>query len=76
MLRSCVIDFNEYWEDHLALIKFAYNNSYHSSIKMAPYESLCWRRRKSPISRFEVGEVGLIGQNFVHHAMDKVKIIN
>ncbi|XP_070010561.1 uncharacterized protein [Nicotiana sylvestris] len=35
MLRACVIDFKGNWDDHLPLIEFAYNNSYHSSIKMA-----------------------------------------
>nr|WMB96861.1 hypothetical protein [Solanum melongena]WMB97140.1 hypothetical protein [Solanum aethiopicum] len=38
MLRACVIDFKGNWDDHLPLIEFAYNNSFHSSIQMAPYE--------------------------------------
>ncbi|WMV08025.1 hypothetical protein MTR67_001410 [Solanum verrucosum] len=37
MLRAFVIDFKGNWDDHLPLIEFAYNNSYHSSIQMAPY---------------------------------------
>ena len=36
MLRACVIDFRGNWDDHLPLIEFSYNNSYHSSIGMAP----------------------------------------
>ncbi|MEN2638788.1 hypothetical protein, partial [Acinetobacter baumannii] len=40
MLRACVIDFKGSWDDHLPLIEFAYNNSCHSCIKMAPYEAL------------------------------------
>ncbi|XP_070056923.1 uncharacterized protein [Nicotiana tomentosiformis] len=40
MLRACVIDFRGRWDDHLPLIEFAYNNSYHSSIQMVPYEDL------------------------------------
>ncbi|MCF6818981.1 hypothetical protein L3H38_11075, partial [Corynebacterium sp. MC-19] len=39
MLRACALDFKGSWVDHLPLIEFAYNNSYHSSIKMAPYEA-------------------------------------
>ena len=39
MLRACVIDFNGSWDDHLSLTEFSYNNSYHSSIQMAPYEA-------------------------------------
>ncbi|GKE22077.1 putative reverse transcriptase domain-containing protein [Tanacetum coccineum] len=40
MLRSCVIDFGKGWERHLPLIEFSYNNSYHASIKAAPFEAL------------------------------------
>ena len=40
MLRMCVIDFGGQWNLHLPLIEFAYNNSYHASIGMAPYEAL------------------------------------
>ncbi|XP_070050485.1 uncharacterized protein, partial [Nicotiana tomentosiformis] len=54
MLRACVLDFKGNWDDHLALIEFAYNNSYHSSIKMAPYEALYGRRCRSPVGWFEV----------------------
>ncbi|GJW46300.1 putative reverse transcriptase domain-containing protein [Tanacetum coccineum] len=40
MLRACVIDFGNGWEGHLPLIEFSYNNSYHASIKAAPFEAL------------------------------------
>nr|GEX09344.1 putative reverse transcriptase domain-containing protein [Tanacetum cinerariifolium] len=40
MLRACVIDFGNGWERHLPLIEFSYNNSYHASIKAAPFEVL------------------------------------
>ncbi|KAJ0592474.1 putative nucleotidyltransferase, Ribonuclease H [Helianthus annuus] len=40
MLRACVIDFGGNWDEHLPLIEFAYNNSYHASIKAAPFEAL------------------------------------
>ena len=40
MLRASIFDFGGYWDDHVALIEFAYNNNFHSSIKMAPYEAL------------------------------------
>ncbi|WMV54849.1 hypothetical protein MTR67_048234 [Solanum verrucosum] len=33
MLRACMIDFKGNWDDHLPLIEFSYNNSYHFSIK-------------------------------------------
>nr|GEY65978.1 putative reverse transcriptase domain-containing protein [Tanacetum cinerariifolium] len=40
MLRACVIDFGNGWEKHLPLVEFSYNNSYHASIKAAPFEAL------------------------------------
>ena len=44
MLREFMIDFKGIWDDHLPLIEFSYNNSYHSSIGMAPFEALYGRR--------------------------------
>ena len=43
MLRACVLDLKGSWEEHLPLVKFAYNNSYQASIQMAPYEALYGR---------------------------------
>ncbi|GJY64633.1 reverse transcriptase domain-containing protein [Tanacetum coccineum] len=40
MLRACVIDFRKGWDKHLPLVEFSYNNSYHASIKAAPFEEL------------------------------------
>nr|GEW97811.1 putative reverse transcriptase domain-containing protein [Tanacetum cinerariifolium] len=40
MLRACVIDFGKGWDRHLPLIEFSDNNSYHASIKAAPFEAL------------------------------------
>ena len=44
MLRACVLEYGGSWDSHLPLIEFAYNNSYHSSIGMPPYEMLYGRR--------------------------------
>ncbi|XP_070025088.1 uncharacterized protein [Nicotiana sylvestris] len=75
MLRSCVLDFKGNWDDHLPLIEFAYNNSFHVSIQMALFEALYGRRCRSPIGWFEVGEAELLGPDLVHQAMEKVRII-
>ena len=39
MLRMCIMDLGGSWNDHLPLVEFSYNNSYHSSIEMAPCET-------------------------------------
>ncbi|GKA55694.1 putative reverse transcriptase domain-containing protein [Tanacetum coccineum] len=49
MLRACEIDFGNGWDRHLSLIEFSYNNSYHASIKAAPFEALYGRKCRSPI---------------------------
>ncbi|KAD3337351.1 hypothetical protein E3N88_32871 [Mikania micrantha] len=49
MLRACVIDFGGSWDSHLPLVEFSYNNSYHASIGMAPFEALYGRKCRSPI---------------------------
>ena len=75
MLRACVIDFKGSWDENLSLIEFAYNNSYHSSIQMAPFEALYGRKCRSPINWFEVVEIALIGPDLVFEAMEKVRLI-
>jgi transposase InsO family protein len=55
MLRLCVLDFKGSWIQYLPLVEFAYNNSYHASIEMAPYEALYGRKCRSPLYWDEVG---------------------
>nr|GEW76230.1 putative reverse transcriptase domain-containing protein [Tanacetum cinerariifolium] len=57
MLRACVIDFRKGWEKHLPLVEFSYNNSYHASIKAAPFEALYGRKCRSPVCWAKVGDV-------------------
>ncbi|GJZ47375.1 putative reverse transcriptase domain-containing protein [Tanacetum coccineum] len=57
MLRACVIDFGNGWVKHLPLVEFSYNNSYHASIKTAPFEALYGRKCRLPVCWAEVGEV-------------------
>ena len=56
MLRAYVLDLKCSWETHLPLIEIAYNDIYHSSIGMAPFEALYGRKCRSPICWNEVGE--------------------
>nr|GEV86892.1 reverse transcriptase domain-containing protein [Tanacetum cinerariifolium] len=56
MLRACAIDFGKGWVNHLPLVEFSYNNSYHASIKAAPFEALYGRKCRSPVCWTEVGE--------------------
>nr|GFA21610.1 putative reverse transcriptase domain-containing protein [Tanacetum cinerariifolium] len=49
MLQAYVIDFRSSWDKHMPLVEFSYNNSYHASIKAAPFEALYGRKCRSPI---------------------------
>ncbi|GJT57420.1 putative reverse transcriptase domain-containing protein [Tanacetum coccineum] len=66
MLRACVIDFGTGWVRHLPLVEFSYNNSYHASIKGAPFEALYGRKCRSPVCWAEIGQVQLTGPEMVH----------
>ncbi|GKD78969.1 putative reverse transcriptase domain-containing protein, partial [Tanacetum coccineum] len=61
MLRACAIDFGKGWVNHLPLIEFSYNNSYHASIMAAPFEALYGRKCHSPVCWTEVGEAQILG---------------
>ncbi|MDF3573288.1 hypothetical protein, partial [Enterobacter cloacae] len=86
MLRACVLDFGESWEDSLPLVEFSYNNSYHASIGMAPYEALYGRPCRSPTCWGEVGERSFwksefekknpkLGPEIIRETSEKIEII-
>ncbi|GJR78480.1 putative reverse transcriptase domain-containing protein [Tanacetum coccineum] len=65
MLRACVIDFGGSWDRHLPLVEFSYNNSYHASIKAAPYEALYGRKCRLPVCWSEVRDSQLTGPELI-----------
>nr|GEW48468.1 putative reverse transcriptase domain-containing protein [Tanacetum cinerariifolium] len=72
MLRACAIDFGKGWERHLPLVEFPYNNSYHASIKAAPFEALYGRKCRSPVCWAEVGDTQLTGPEIIHVTNEKI----
>nr|GFA18046.1 putative reverse transcriptase domain-containing protein [Tanacetum cinerariifolium] len=72
MLRACVIDFRNGCERHLPLVEFSYNNSYHASIKAAPFETLYGRKCRSPIYWAEVGDAQLTGPEIIQETIEKI----
>ncbi|GKV13463.1 hypothetical protein SLEP1_g24465 [Rubroshorea leprosula] len=75
MLRACVLDWKGSWDQHLSTVEFAYNNSYQSSIRMAPFEALYGRRCRSPVYWTEVGERSILGPELVQQSSEIVQLI-
>ena len=75
MLRACVIHYDKNWDKCLSLAEFSYNNSYHSSIKCAPFEALYGRECRTPLCWSETGEGKLTKFDFVQETTDKIAII-
>jgi len=74
-LRVCVLEQGGTWDSHLPLIEFTYNNSYHSSIGMAPFEALYGRRCRTPLCWYESGDSVVLGPEIVQQTTEKVKLI-
>ncbi|GJZ99841.1 putative reverse transcriptase domain-containing protein [Tanacetum coccineum] len=60
---------------HLPLAEFSYNNSYHASIKAAPYEALYGRKCRSPVCWAEVEEAQLTGPKLIQETTENIALI-
>jgi hypothetical protein len=75
MLRACVLEFPQKWDECLPLAEFSYNNSYQESIKMAPFDSLYGRRCRTPLNWSEPGERWYFRTDLVKETEAKVQRI-
>ncbi|XP_050919702.1 uncharacterized protein LOC127137274 [Lathyrus oleraceus] len=75
LLRVCILEQGGSWDTHLPLVEFTYNNSYHSSIGMAPFEALYGRRCRTPLCWHESGESVVLGPEIVRETTKTVKMI-
>nr|GFC66545.1 reverse transcriptase domain-containing protein [Tanacetum cinerariifolium] len=72
MLRTYAIDFRKGWVNHFPLVEFSYNNSYHATVKAAPFEALYGRKCRSPICWTEAGEAQMLGPELIQETMEKI----
>jgi len=75
LLRACVLEQGVSWAECLLLIEFTYNNIFHSSIEMAPFEALYGRRCRTPLCWYEASQSDLLGPNIVQETTEKFKMI-
>nr|GEX25386.1 putative reverse transcriptase domain-containing protein [Tanacetum cinerariifolium] len=72
MLHACALDFGKGLVNHLPLVEFSYNNSYHASIKVTPFEALYGRKCRSPMCWTEVEEAQILGPELIQETTEKI----
>jgi hypothetical protein len=75
MLRACALEYGSSWDENLPYAEFSYNNSYQTSLEMAPFEALYGKKCRTPLLWNGVGERGLFGPDLIKDAEDKVRLI-
>jgi hypothetical protein len=80
MLRACVLNYQDKWDNCLLLAEFSYNNSYHESLRMTPFEALYGHRCCTHLNWIEPGERMIFGpdlvtkaEEIVHHIQSNLK---
>lgn len=76
MLRMHVIDIPFKLEDYLYLVEFSYNNGYHASLKMSPFEALYERKYNTLVSWDNLVDrlvIGLEMHKYVEEKIGKIK---
>jgi hypothetical protein len=74
ILRSCVLNYSDKWDECLPLVEFSYNNNYQKSIKMAPFEALYGRRCITSLNWSEPGERWFFGVDLVNERKSQTDI--
>jgi len=72
-MSVCALDFKGVGDELLALIEFSYNNSHHSSIRMAPYEVLYGRKCRISLCWQDIDESPTIGPDLIQATIDKIR---
>ena len=75
MLRAYTMEQRGNRDRYLPLVVFAYNNSYHASIDMAPYEALYGQKYQSPLYWYKPGEKNLLGPELIRQSTEQIKKI-
>lgn len=68
------MQFDESWDCHLPLAKFAYNNSFHTSLNMLHFEALYGKACWTPLCWNEFGERAILGLELVDEATENIQV--
>jgi hypothetical protein len=71
-LRMYVMEKPSRWEDYLHLVEFIYNNGYHASLKMIPFESLYGRKFNTPVRWNNPPDKAVVGPKFLKEMEDQM----
>jgi glycosidase len=75
MLRACALKHGVSWDKSLPYVEFSYNNSYHASLKMSPFEALYGRKCRTPLYWDQTGERQFFGPEIIQEAEEQVRMI-
>ena len=75
LFRTCILDHLGAWNEVLPLIKFTYNNSFHASIDMAPYEALYTKKCATPLCWYQYGEAVLVRLELLEQTTKKMRLV-
>jgi hypothetical protein len=75
MLHMYVMDQQKRWEEFLPLVEFAYNESYQSAIKMAPFEFLYGRPCRAPLSWDRLEDRVQVGPEAIPELEDQMQTL-
>ncbi|GJX95132.1 putative reverse transcriptase domain-containing protein [Tanacetum coccineum] len=76
ILPACVLDFGKGWDKHLPLVEFSYNNSYHTSIKAAPFEALYGQEIQIDDKFYFIEEpIEIIDRELKHQKQSRIPIV-
>jgi hypothetical protein len=65
MLRAHVLEYPGSWDKNMLWAEFSYNNSYQTSLKMAPFEVLYGCQYHTPLNWIESGEKIIFGPEII-----------
>jgi hypothetical protein len=75
MLRACALKHGGIWDKSLPCAELSYNNIYHASLKMSPFEALYGRKCRTPLYWDQTGERQFFGPEIIQETEEQLWLI-